>query len=134
MGRVSAAVAVAAVLMALAVLVWNRRDRDIGVPALAPPTTPITAEVLNGIGVDGLARTVTMRLREQGVDVVSYGNAGMDTLSVTRVIARVADSTTARRVQQLLGVGEVVIDPDPRRLLDVSVVLGRDVVDSTLSP
>jgi hypothetical protein len=134
MGRVIAAFAVA--LIALGVIYWvaNRGEQRPERPASLPPAVPITIEVLNGVGVDGLARAVTMRLRERGLDVVSYGNAGMDTLSTTQVVARSGDSTLARRVQEVLGAGAVVVDPDPTLLLDVSVVLGRDVVDSTFRP
>jgi hypothetical protein len=88
----------------------------------------VAVEVLNAIGVDGLARDATMRLRERGLDVVSFGNAGFDTLSLTRVVARRGDTTVARHVQGALGVGVVVDDEDPRRLLDVSIYLGRDAL------
>jgi calcineurin-like phosphoesterase len=117
-----------------AVLLWNSRAPEVSVIPPAAPTTPITVEVLNAVGVDGLARAVTMRLRERGLDVVAYGNAGMDTLSVTQVLARVADTMPARVVQEQLGVGDVKLALDPKLLLDVSVLLGRDVVDSTLRP
>jgi len=86
----------------------------------------ITAEVLNASGVDGLARAATERLREQGIDVVYYGNASFDTLAVTRVLARQGDTAAAEAVRDALRVGEVADEPDARLLLGVSVYLGRD--------
>jgi hypothetical protein len=131
---VIAAATVTTLVLVAAFALWHRRDPQPGIVAAAAPTAPVTAEVLNGIGVDGLARAVTMRLREQGIDVVSYGNAGMDTLSVTQIVARREDTVAASRVRQLLGVGDVRSAPEPKLLLDVSVVLGRDVVDSLFRP
>ena len=58
----------ATLLLCTGVWVWSRRDtepRQMPVPLLE---TPVTVEVLNAIGVDGLARAVTMRLRDQGLD------------------------------------------------------------------
>jgi calcineurin-like phosphoesterase len=131
---VIAATSVATLVLVAAIVLWRLEDAQTATAAAPVPTVPVTVEVLNGIGVDGLARAVTMRLREQGIDVVSYGNAGMDTLSVTEIVARREDTVPAARVRELLGVGNVRTDPDPRLLLDVSVVLGRDVVDSLFRP
>lgn len=134
MGRLIAGILLAGIVVAGALWMWGRRDRAQAAPVPAAVGAPTTVEVLNGVGVDGLARTITMRLRERGLDVVSYGNAGTDTLAVTQVIARRGDTAAARRVQVALGAGRVVNDPDANLLLDVSVLLGRDVVDSTLRP
>lgn len=134
MGRVIAGVLLAGAVLTAALWMWSRRDRTPVAPAPIAATAPTTVEVLNGVGVDGLARSVTMRLRERGLDVVFYGNAGMDTLAVTQVVARRGDTVAARRVQMALGVGRVVSEPDSSLLLDVSVLLGRDVVDSVLRP
>ena len=134
MGRVIAGLLLAGVVLTAALWIWSKRDRTPAAPAPSAATAPTTVEVLNGVGVDGLARSVTMRLRERGLDVVFYGNAGMDTLAVTQVVARRGDTAAARRVQLALGVGQVVDEPDSNLLLDVSVLLGRDVVDSVLRP
>lgn len=87
----------------------------------------VTVEVLNATGVDGLAREMSRRLRHQGVDVVYFGTARMETLTVTRIVVRRGDSSGAYRVRDALGAGTIVADYDPRLLLDVSVLLGRDL-------
>ncbi len=129
-----AAASVATLVLVSTIVLWRLSNSHAGTVAAPVPTTPVAIEILNGVGVDGLARAVTMRLREQGIDVVSYGNAGMDTLSVTQIVARREDTVAAGRVRELLGVGDVRSDPDLKLLLDVSVVLGRDVVDSLFRP
>jgi hypothetical protein len=131
---VIAAASVATLVLVSTIVLWRLSNSHAGTVAAPVPTTPVAIEILNGVGVDGLARAVTMRLREQGIDVVSYGNAGMDTLSVTQIVARREDTVAAGRVRELLGVGDVRSDPDLKLLLDVSVVLGRDVVDSLFRP
>jgi hypothetical protein len=87
----------------------------------------MTVEVLNGTTVDGLAREVTQRLRHAGIDVVSFGGAQDTSLDSTVILVRRGDSTDALRVRRALGLGRVLIEPDARLLLDVSVLVGRDL-------
>jgi hypothetical protein len=122
---------ITAALIAVAVvaMVWWLLGRDRAAREVRPipgERDSITVEVLNASGVDGLARAATMRLRAQGIDVVFYGNASMDTLQLTRVLARQGDTTAARRVRDVLEVGEVADEAQARLLLAVSVYLGRD--------
>ncbi len=86
----------------------------------------ITVEVLNGAGIDGLARAVTRQLRRRGVDVVYFGTAPVDTFKSTLILLRRGDSTAAIRVRDALGAGRVVLEHDARLLLDVSVILGAE--------
>jgi hypothetical protein len=86
----------------------------------------VQTEVLNGTSIDGLARRMTLKLRERGVDVVFFGSASTNTTDSTIVIARRGDMAAAERVRDLLGVGKVVDEPAAQLLLDVTVVLGRD--------
>lgn len=107
---------------------WQRSGRG-GRPYLIPGEVDhTTVEVLNATGVDGLARATTRQLRRRGIDVVYFGTAAMDTLSETLIAVRRGDTTGAARIRDLLGVGRVVVDPDPRLLLDASVLLGHDAV------
>lgn len=121
----------AALLVTAAVLAaaWRLTVRDG--PAAAEyrvpgSRLPHTLEVLNGSGIDGLARTVTLRLRRAGLDVVSYGTAAGGPADSTLVLVRSADTAAGWAVREALGFGRVVVEPDPRLLLDVTVVLGRD--------
>jgi hypothetical protein len=60
--------------------------------------------------------------------VVFFGNAEV-ALDSTRVIVRRGDPARGREVQQALGLGRIVVDPDTLRRVDVSVILGRDFRD-----
>jgi hypothetical protein len=85
-----------------------------------------TVEVLNGTRIDGLAREVTQQLRRRGVDVVYFGSAGGDPPDSTLVIVRRGEREAGEAVRSVLGFGRVVVEPDPRLLLDVTVLLGPD--------
>lgn len=89
----------------------------------------MTVEVLNGTGTPGLARLGTRVLREQGLDVVFFGNGSGDSMvaAVTRVlIRRPGGRKGAELVRSALGVGTIVESVDTLRRVDVSVILGRD--------
>jgi hypothetical protein len=88
----------------------------------------VVVEVLNASGRAGLARSGTRLLRRAGIDVVHFGNAPAadGLLDSTRILLRRGDAATAQRVREALGVGKVVVAPEPDLLLDVSVLLGAD--------
>ncbi len=85
-------------------------------------------EVLNPGRQVGAARTATLRLRRQGLDVVYFGNL-TDTALARRernlVYVRRADTTGIGRVIVALGDAEIVDRPDASRLVDLTVILGR---------
>ncbi len=89
------------------------------------PERRVTVEVLNGSRRAGAARAATRLLRRRGLDVVFYGNAE-SAVESTRVIVRRGDPGRARDVRQALGTGQVVLEPDTLRRVDVSVNLGPD--------
>ncbi len=100
-------------------------DRRLPIPG---ERDSLQVQVLNASGVDGLARAVTIRLRRAGIDVVDFGTAADRSLDTTQIVIRRGDSTVGFAVRDLLGVGQIVVDPDPDLLLDVSVILGLDAV------
>jgi polyisoprenyl-teichoic acid--peptidoglycan teichoic acid transferase len=85
----------------------------------------VTVEVLNGTARQGIARTATRLLRGRGLDVVFVGNADSTTDS-TRVVARRGDVQRANYVAEMLGAGNVLVETDTFRRVDVSVILGND--------
>jgi hypothetical protein len=114
----------------VAVLAWvlasgGRTPDDMAYP-VPGERFRYTVEVLNGTRIDGLARDVTQRLRRRGVDVVYFGSATGDPPDSTMVIVRRGEEEAGRAVREVLGFGRVVLDPDPRLLLDVTVLLGPD--------
>jgi hypothetical protein len=91
-----------------------------------PPTERVRVEVRNAGGVSGQARAATARLRDLGFDVVSFGNAGRFDRDSSMVVDRVGRADLARAVADILGIPQVVADPDPNLFVDVTVLLGRD--------
>jgi len=86
----------------------------------------VVAEVLNTTQVLGLARAATRRLRDGGIDVVAVGSDTGAVLDSTQVLVRRGPLSPGERVAAVLGVGRPRLLPDPSRLVDVTVRLGRD--------
>lgn len=86
----------------------------------------VVVEVLNASGQVGLARAATRRLRDAGLDVVYFGNDAADDRDSTEVLVRRGDARNGLLVAEALGAGAVRTAPDPARLVDVTVRLGRD--------
>jgi hypothetical protein len=113
-------------LALLALLLPGRREQVEG-HAYAIPSAKnrVVVEVLNGTRRPGFARVATRDLREQGLDVVFFGNAeGL--VESTRVVVRRGDPGRGKDVADALGAGRVVVQRDTLRRVDVSVLLGDD--------
>ena len=86
----------------------------------------LAVEVLNGTEVDGLAREIARRLRSDGIDVVYFGSIDRR-LDSTVIVVRRGDTSAALPIRAALGLGQVLVELDSRRLLDASVLVGRDL-------
>jgi hypothetical protein len=88
----------------------------------------VKVEVLNGCGIDGMARTVGNRLRETGFDVMTLDNADRFDYPESIVIDRLGAPEDADRVAEALGISNRIqqIVPDPFRIESVTVIIGRD--------
>ncbi len=88
----------------------------------------IQVEVRNGCGVSGLAARTTLFLRDHGFDVVEVGDYESFDVVNSKVIDRVGDLASARKVAAVLGIPEDRVEQDirPEYYLDASVVIGRD--------
>ncbi len=84
----------------------------------------IRVEVLNGGGVPGVAGSATDVLRDRGFDVVYFGNAKEFGRDSSVVYDRVGRLEGARGVADVLGIRNVLSEPDSNLYVDVSVVLG----------
>ena len=98
------------------------------VPGEGPAAPRVMVAVLNASGRPGLARLGTRVLRDAGIDVVTFGNAGESRvpLDSTRILVRRGPRSAGERIRRALGVGQVVLAPDTTLLLDASVLLGSD--------
>ena len=90
----------------------------------------VRVEILNAGGHSGAAREATDRLRDQGFDVVFFGNAGSFDRDSSVVLDRMGRLDVARDVADALGIRNVRSEPDSNLYLDVSVVLGMEWMPS----
>ena len=88
--------------------------------------TRVRVEVLNAGGIDGLARDATDYLRDSGFDVVNFGNVQDFGDDSSVVLDRVGRYETARAVAEVLGIDNVLSEPDSNLYVDVSVLLGSE--------
>jgi uncharacterized iron-regulated membrane protein len=107
---------------------WHARPVASGAGARPAPGEHdhLVVEVLNTTQAIGLARAATRVLRDAGIDVVFFGSDTGAALDSTQVLVRRGPPGRAAVVAQALGVGAVRQLPDPGRLVDVTVRLGRD--------
>jgi hypothetical protein len=114
------------------VIYWWSRPNEAPASVLPVPgeNLGITVEVLNGTLVNGLARTVTGQLRRAGVDVVYFGSASVNDLDSTLILVRRGDSTVAIPIHRALAAGRIIVELDSLLLLDVTVLLGRDLASA----
>lgn len=101
-------------------------ERAVQDPALI--SRVIQMEVLNGVGVTGLANQFTFTLRQFGFDVVETGNFDHFDVPNTLVISRTGQMENARRVAEAIGVQEQYImrEESPEFYLDVTLIIGSD--------
>lgn len=104
----------------------GRDSQDLELRTLPRPEGRVRVEVLNGGGMAGAARRATDLSRDAGFDVVYFGNASSFEHTESEVVDRVGRPELARAVAEVLGIHNVLSDPDPDLYVDVSVVLGRD--------
>jgi len=107
---------------------WHARHRGDDDAARPVPgeRDRVVVEVLNTTKAVGLARAATRMLRDAGIDVVYFGSDTGAVVDSTQVLVRRGTPDGAARVAAALGVGRVRQLPDPGRLVDVTVRIGRD--------
>ena len=88
----------------------------------------IQVEVLNGCGVDGVARRMTEYLRDTGFDVVNTENADHFDYSRTIVLDRSGDREKAVNVAVKLGLDTTAVRQEINEglLLHATVIIGGD--------
>lgn len=91
-------------------------------------TGRITVQLLNGTGTPGLAQSVAPLLTPVGARVSLTGNASRFDHTTTLVAyADPEDRSSAEAVRDALGVGEVARSRGAAMLVDVMVIMGRDL-------
>jgi hypothetical protein len=98
------------------------------------PIKDIKVEVLNGCGIKGIAAKASDFLRQQQVDVVRSDNADKYDYLNTTVIGRNENFESLKIVAESLGLSvdnktNIKHEPDESLGVDVTVILGKDIVD-----
>lgn len=92
-----------------------------------PEFKNVRVEVLNASGIPDLARKVTIFLRDLGFDVVYYGNYRGKPVERSVIVDRVSrDMKNATLIQRVTNIPITDYEKDPDKLLEVSLVLGKD--------
>ena len=117
-----------AAVLGVAVISIQRPVPETAAAPVLEDLTEIRVEVLNGCGVDGVAQRVSRNLRTMGFDVMSWANAPSFNYPESIVIDRIGKPELARKVAAALGIGNQIqqIIPDPFRIEQVTVIVGRD--------
>ena len=129
-GRLFTAAAVILLVVILAVRMTDSEQSPIQ-PEPEWPRMPrvVTVEVLNGGGISGAARDASLKLRRAGLDVVDWDNAPSalrDTVRTShRIFVRLGDTTGVGRVIEAIGPAQIIDEPDPDRLVDLTVITAR---------
>lgn len=89
-----------------------------------PDNKEVKIEVLNGCRAKTIADTYARRLEYYGFDIIREDNA--DNFDYRSTVIKVhRDTPFAKAIGELLD-AEIVSDPDPGSIADISVVIGRD--------
>ncbi|MGM0380366.1 MAG: LCP family protein [bacterium] len=90
----------------------------------------IKIQILNGTSKSGMASKYRQKLQPlEFVDVVEIGNADRYNYQESRFIDRSNQPQSAWRLKQLLGKGSLEIDPSAELLVDVTFIIGEDLVE-----
>jgi len=99
----------------------------------APFEKNIQVEILNGCGVNGVAKIFQDYLRDQGFDVVNTDNYTENDvvrwdIEHSMIIDHVGQFEQARAIARTLGISEekILTREKPDAIYDVSIVIGKD--------
>lgn len=104
-----------------------------GAVAAPPPAEAderARVQLLNGVGAPGVAEAVAGLLPEGEFRVVVAGNAPEFGVRETRLLVYDDDPAsldTAERLREVLGAGTISVSRQPQSVVDVTVIIGRDV-------
>ena len=98
---------------------YNHIDKEI-----------LRVEVLNGSGINGLAKKTAEYLRDKNLDVIIISNAQYDTISHTVIIDRLKKNAVyAKYVANRIGCKNIISVIDSSLYVDVTVIIGKDYAD-----
>ena len=86
-------------------------------------------EVQNGTGRAGLAMKAAIELRKAGIDVLVVGDAEHYRFGESILVDRKGDPDLMKKLSKLTGCRRIVLQVQREPLVDVTLVLGRDMMD-----
>ncbi|MCL6518924.1 MAG: LCP family protein [Armatimonadetes bacterium] len=91
-------------------------------------TTPIPAkiEVLNGSGVQGVAKKVAESLKQSGYEITSVGNAPSFNYTTSEIVCRMRTDKAARHVAEVTGISVIRRETDESVGADLTIIIGKD--------
>jgi polyisoprenyl-teichoic acid--peptidoglycan teichoic acid transferase len=107
----------------------NRVLHEINQHLNSMPGQLNVVDVLNGSGESGIAAAAGTMLLDEGFEINDTGNAESFDYEQTQIFHPDDGLAAARRVQRVLGAGDIVeLDEDDRYPTDrITIVLGRDI-------
>lgn len=92
----------------------------------------VRVEVLNGTNVPGLAAKMGDKLKSQGFNVVSVGNAARRNYSATQLLDRSGDEgkvdLVSSAVGRLVSSARLSKNPEAQARVDLTIIVGKDFV------
>lgn len=112
------------------------RDKPLELTQEEIENANVRIDVKNGSGIGGLARRLARELSSSGFRIVKIGNAATFNHGTTQIFTTEDGFQKAKRVQAVLGIGEVVVDGKVAGGADAVIIVGRDyaTTSTTESP
>ena len=95
----------------------------------ANPYRGTRIEILNGNGVPQIGETIALKVVPKGFRIVLNRNARAFDFPVTKIVVYSRDERSlgaARKIRELLGVGEIEVGLRVQTVVDVTIVVGHD--------
>jgi polyisoprenyl-teichoic acid--peptidoglycan teichoic acid transferase len=93
----------------------------------------VRVQVLNGVGVPGIGQMVDRQLEGGGFRILLTDNARSFDFEETQILVYEETASAldaARRVQERLGVGRILVSRQPQSVVDLTIVVGADFLDA----
>jgi hypothetical protein len=102
----------------------------VPLPTPASPGDRVRVRLLSGVGPVDVAKLLASRLVSPGVQITIVGNADRFDYATTKIVYYDdAFAVAAAQLQQLFGVGQVSKSATPTDSEDVTVIIGKDLVE-----
>jgi hypothetical protein len=111
----------------------EQQDEQVEIISIPPLEENIQIEILNGCGINGIAKIFQSYLREQGFDVVNTDNYLVGgkrhwDLKESKIIDHMGHTEQAEALARSLGISldKIEVKESETAIYDMSVVIGKD--------